>query len=73
MMENRKDHAPRTLAELCRALDDPESTPEDVRSAADWGAIPAASARAWLAGYLTGRRAAPPRSAPVLVKLQDEA
>ncbi len=71
MMENRKDHAPRTLAELCRALVDPESTPEDIRSAADWGAIPAASARAWLAGYLTGVRAAP--SAPNPVKLHDEA
>ncbi len=73
MMENRKGHAPRTLAELCRALDDPESTPERVRAARDWGLVPPGLARVWLAGYLTGRRAAPPRPAPVLVKLQDEA
>ncbi len=71
-MENRKDHAPRTLAELCRALDDPESTPEDVRSAANWGLVPAGSAVAWLRWYAAGRRAGV-TPAPGLVKLHDEA
>ncbi len=56
MTKNRKDHASRTFAELCRALDDPESTPEQVRIARDWGAIPAGSALDWLNGYAAGRR-----------------
>ena len=71
MTKNRKDHTPRTLAEVCRALDDPESTPEQVRIARDWGAIPAGSALDWLNGYAAGRRAAPSALNPV--KLHDEA
>ncbi len=71
MTKNRKDHTTRTLATMVRILDDPAATPEQVRIARDWGAIPAGSARVWLAGYLTGVRAAP--SAPNPVKLHDEA
>ncbi len=73
MTKNRKDRTPRTLARMLRVLDDPESTPEQVRIARDWGAIPAGSAGAWLRGYAAGRRAGPPRAAPGLVKLHDEA
>ncbi len=70
-MTKDPDARTRTHAGLLRVLDDPESTPEQVRRAADWGAITPASARVWLAGYLTGVRAAP--SAPNPVKLHDEA
>ncbi len=71
MTKNRKDHTTRTLATMVRILDDPAATPEQVRIAMGWGAIPPGSARVWLAGYLTGVRAAPSASNPV--KLLDEA
>ncbi len=54
-MKNR-NHAPRTLAEMVRALDDPDATPEDVCAARDWGAITSGSAVAWLRGYAAGTR-----------------
>lgn len=54
-MENR-NHAPRTLAEMVRALDDPAATPEDVCAARDRGAITSASALVWLRGYAAGTR-----------------
>ena len=40
-------------------LNDPDATPEDVKGAADSGAITQAHARAWLVGYLAALRAAP--------------
>ena len=40
-------------------LNDPDATPEDVKGAADSGAVTQAHARAWLVGYLAGLRAAP--------------
>ncbi len=54
-MENR-NHAPRTLAEMVRALDDPAATPGDICAARDWGAITSGSAVAWLRGYAAGTR-----------------
>jgi hypothetical protein len=56
MTKDRKDHATRTLAGMLRVLDDPESTPEQVRAARDWGAIAPGSAVDWLRGYAAGRR-----------------
>ncbi len=41
-------------------LTDPDATPEDVKGAADSGAVTQAHARAWLVGYLAGLRATPP-------------
>ena len=73
MTKNRKDHTTRTLATMLRVLDDPGARPEDIRAAANWGLVPAGSAVAWLRGYAAGRRAGPPRAAPGLVKLRDEA
>ncbi len=55
-MTRNPDGMTRTLATMVRILDDPAATPEQVRAARDWGAIPAGSARAWLVGYLAGRR-----------------
>ena len=43
-------------------LNDPDATPEDVKGAADSGAVTQAHARAWLVGYLAGLRAAPPHT-----------
>ena len=43
-------------------LNDPDATPEDVKGAADSGAVTQAQARAWLVGYLAGLRAAPPHT-----------
>ena len=73
MTKDRKDHAPRTLAGMARILYDANARPEDIRAAANWGLVPAGSAVAWLRGYAAGRRAEPPRTAPGLVKLHDEA
>ena len=61
----------RTTAAMVRVLDDADATPGDICEARDWGAIPAASARAWLVGYYAGKRAAPP--APARATLSDEA
>ncbi len=51
-----------TTAALCRAVDNPESTPDDIRAAQRWSAITPISALAWLRGYNAGLRAngAPP-------------
>ena len=46
-----------TLAAACRALDNPNSTPEDIRAAQRWSAITPISALAWLRGYNAGLRA----------------
>ncbi len=56
-------------------LNDPDATPEDVKGAADSGAVTQAHARAWLVGYLAPASAPPPHRPPgfaaVLVKLRD--
>ncbi len=70
MTKNRKDHTPRTLARMLRVLDDPESTPEQVRAAMGWGAITSGSALDWLRGYAAGvrdgrRRMLRPRGASI--------
>ncbi len=51
-----------TVAALCRAIDNPNSTPEDIRAAQRWSAITPISALAWLRGYNAGLKAngAPP-------------
>ena len=51
-----------TLAALCKVLDDPRTTPSDIRAAQRWSAITPVSALAWLRGYNAGLRAngAPP-------------
>ena len=55
-MTKNPDGTTRTLATMVRILDDPDSTPEQVRAARDWGVIPAGSALDWLRGYAAGRR-----------------
>ena len=51
-----------TVAALCRAIDNPNSTPEDIRAAQRWSAITPITALAWLRGFNAGLRAngAPP-------------
>ncbi len=51
-----------TVAALCRAIDNPSSTPDDIRAAQRWSAITPISALAWLRGYNAGLKAngAPP-------------
>ena len=51
-----------TLADAVRAVDNPKSTPEDIRAALSWNCITPYAAVAWLRGWNAGLRAngAPP-------------
>ena len=56
-MKNGNERKTWTLAEACRVLDDPNSTPADVMAAKMWNAITPGSARDWLRGFNAGLRA----------------
>lgn len=55
-MTKNPDGTTRTLATMVRILDDPAATPEQIRIAMGWGAIPPGSALDWLRGYAAGVR-----------------
>ncbi len=55
-MTKNPDGTTRTLATMVRILDDLAATPEQVRIAMGWGAIPPGSALDWLRGYAAGVR-----------------
>ena len=61
-MSKQTERTAWTMAEACRVLDNPESTPADVMAAKNWNAITPGAASAWLRGFNAGLRAngAPP-------------
>ena len=72
-MTKERNHATRSHAGMARIFDNADATPEQVCDARDWGAIPAASARAWLAGFNAGLKTGGTPPAPARVTLFDEA
>ena len=55
-MENQHDRKTWTLADAVRAVDNPKSTPADIRAALSWNCITPYAAVAWLRGWNAGLR-----------------